>query len=58
MIKFLAFDSDKNQYQGYSLNSVKGEIKFDPAESSDIMVTHAKDKVSFNRNELSWLPDK
>ena len=58
MIKFLAFDSDKNQYKSYSLPSVHGDIKFDPAESSDIMVTQAKDKVSLNRGALSWLPEK
>lgn len=58
MIKFLAFDSDKNQYKSYSLNSIHGDVKFDPAESSDIMVTRAKDKVSHGRAELSWLPDR
>lgn len=58
MIKFLAFDSDKNQYRSYSLPSVHGDIKFDPAESSDIMVTQAKDKVSYHRGALSWLPEK
>lgn len=58
MIKFLAFDSDQNQYKNYTLPSIHGNIKFDPAESSDIMVTQAKDKVSHSRNELSWLPDR
>ncbi|MDE5594645.1 MAG: tubulin-like doman-containing protein [Muribaculaceae bacterium] len=58
MIKFLAFDSDQNQYKNYSLPSIYGEVKFDPAESSDIMVTQAKDKVSRHRDDLSWLPDR
>ncbi|MDE6301492.1 MAG: tubulin-like doman-containing protein [Muribaculaceae bacterium] len=58
MIKFLAFDSDKNQYKNYSLSSIHGDVKFDPAESSDIMVTQSKDKVSRNRSALSWLPDR
>lgn len=58
MIKFLAFDSDQNQYNTYRLPSVYGEVRFDPAESSDIMVTQAKDKVSRNRTQLSWLPDR
>lgn len=57
MIKFLAFDSDKNQYKNYSINDIYGDIKFDPAESSDIMVTQSKEKVSRNREDLSWLPD-
>ena len=58
MIKFLAFDSDKNQYKSYSLNSIYGDVKFDPSESSDIMVTQSKDKVSRNRGDLSWLPER
>lgn len=58
MIKFLAFDSDKNQYKGYSLNSIHGEVRFDPSESSDIMVTQSKSKVSRHRGDLSWLPDR
>ncbi len=58
MIKFLAFDSDQNQYKTYSLPSIYGDIKFDPAESSDIMVTQAQDKVARNRGQLSWLPDR
>lgn len=58
MIKFLAFDSDKNQYQSYSLPSIYGEIKFDPSESSDIMVTGASAKVNHHRSDLSWLPDR
>lgn len=58
MIKFLAFDSDKNQYKSYTLDSIYGEVKFDPAESSDIMVTQSGAKVSRNRAELSWLPDR
>ncbi|MDE6021962.1 MAG: tubulin-like doman-containing protein [Muribaculaceae bacterium] len=58
MIKFLVFDSDKNQYKNYSLDSIYGEVKFDPAESSDIMVVRSKDKVSHNRSELSWLPER
>ncbi len=58
MIKFLAFDSDKNQYRNFSLNSTRGEVRFDPAESSDIMVSQSKDKVSRNRADLSWLPDR
>ena len=58
MIKFLAFDSDQNQYRTYTLPSVYGDISFDPAESSDIMVTQAKDKVARNRQQLSWLPDR
>jgi len=57
MIKFLAFDSDRNQYKDYVLPSIYGEVKFDPSESSDIMVSQAKGKVSHNRPELSWLPD-
>lgn len=58
MIKFLAFDSDQNQYKSFSLNSVHGEVRFDPSESSDIMVTQSKSKVSRHRNDLSWLPDR
>lgn len=57
MIKFLAFDSDRNQYKDYVLPSIYGDVKFDPSESSDIMVSQAKGKVSHNRPELSWLPD-
>lgn len=57
MIKFLAFDSDQNQYKTYTLPSSRGEIKFDPNESSDIMVTNAVAKVKRARTELSWLPD-
>lgn len=58
MIKFLAFDSDRNQYQDYALESIYGTVKFEPSESSDIMVTQSKEKVSRNRTELSWLPDR
>ena len=58
MIKFLVFDSDQNQYKNYSLPSIYGDITFDPAESSDIMVKQAKEKVARSRNDLSWLPDK
>jgi hypothetical protein len=58
MIKFLAFDSDQNQYKGYELGSIDGPIRFDPSESSDIKVTNSKDKVSRNRADLSWLPDR
>ena len=58
MIKFLAFDSDKNQYKSYSLKSIYGDVKFDPSESSDIMVIQSKDKVSHNRRDLSWLPER
>lgn len=58
MIKFLVFDSDKNQYKNYVLKSIYGDVKFDPSESSDIMVTRSKDKVSHNRAALSWLPDR
>lgn len=58
MIKFLAFDSDQNQYKNYTLPSIYGDVKFDPAESSDIMVSWASDKVNRNRDELTWLPDR
>lgn len=58
MIKFLAFDSDKNQYKDYKLPSIYGDIAFDPSESSDIMVTQASSKVSRHRTDLSWLPDR
>jgi hypothetical protein len=58
MIKFLAFDSDQNQYKNYSLNSIYGDVTFDPAESSDIMVAQSPIMVSHNRAELSWLPDR
>ena len=58
MIKFLAFDSDQNQYKNYVLPSIYGDVKFDPSESSDIMVNQARDKVSRNRTQLSWLPDR
>lgn len=58
MIKFLAFDSDKNQYKSYSLESIHGEVRFDPSEASDIMVAQSKDKVSRHRGALSWLPDR
>lgn len=58
MIKFLAFDSDKNQYQSYSLNSIYGDVKFDPSESSNISVSRANDMVARNRAELSWLPEQ
>lgn len=58
MIKFLAFDSDRNQYKNYSLNSIYGEVKFDQSEASDLMVQQAAAKVSRSRAELSWLPDR
>ena len=58
MIKFLAFDSDQNQYKTYDLPSIYGDIKFDPSESSDIMVKQAEDMVSHSRAALSWLPDQ
>ncbi|MCM1505073.1 MAG: tubulin-like doman-containing protein [Muribaculum sp.] len=58
MIKFLAFDSDKNQYKNYTLKSIYGDIKFDPSESSDIMVSDAGDIVNRHRTKLSWLPDR
>lgn len=58
MIKFLAFDSNQNQYKEYSLQSTYGEVRFDPSESSDIMVTQSKSKVSRHRGQLSWLPDR
>lgn len=58
MIKFLAVDSDQNQYKNTSLPSIHGDIKFDPSESSDIMVTNAPQKVLRQRGELTWLPEK
>lgn len=58
MIKFLIFDSDQNEYKNYKLPSIYGDITFDPAESSDIMVKQAASKVSKYRNELSWLPER
>lgn len=58
MIKFLAIDSDKNQYQSYPLPSIHGEIRIDPNESSGIMVENADDKVTKHRKDLSWLPEK
>lgn len=58
MIKFLAFDSDKNQYKSYYLNSIYGEVKFDPSESSNISVSRARDTVARNRAALSWLPEQ
>lgn len=58
MIKFLAFDSDQNQYKTYTLPSIKGEVRFDPAESSDLMVKQSRDMVSMHRQKLSWLPDR
>lgn len=58
MIKFLVFDSDQNQYKNYVLPSIHGDVTFDPAESSDIMVKQAKEKVSRHRSTLSWLPER
>ncbi|MDE5805547.1 MAG: hypothetical protein K2H58_04685, partial [Paramuribaculum sp.] len=58
MIKFLAFDSDQNQYQTYTLPSIDGDVKFDPSESSNISVENAPDKVKRHRQQMTWLPDK
>lgn len=57
MIKFLCIDSDQNQYNNTTLPSIYGDIKIQPNESSDIIVDGAGDKVSRNRQDLTWLPD-
>lgn len=58
MIKFLAIDSDQNQYQTTSLPSSHGEIKFNQSEASDISVYDVEDVVQGNRDSFSWLPDQ
>lgn len=58
MIKFLAIDSDENQYKTYSLDSTQGIVKFDPSEATGISVHSAESIVKRNRQHLGWLPDK
>lgn len=58
MIKFLAIDSDKNEYNTRSLPSINGDVRFDPSEISDISVQNAPQIVLHYRDSLSWLPNK
>lgn len=58
MIKFLAIDSDKNEYATGFLPSIYGDIRFDPSEISDISVQDASQIVLRHRDTLSWLPNK
>lgn len=57
MIKFLAIDSDKNEYNTRFLPSIYGDIRFDPSEISDISVQNAPEIVLRHRDSLSWLPN-